>query len=81
LETQKFTLQPGDILVLYTDGIVEGKDPSGNDFGDDRLHQLITETRELSAQEILNTILQDLQAHQKSAEQSDDITLLVLKSS
>ncbi len=80
LETQKFTLQPGDILVLYTDGIVEGKDPSGNDFGDDRLHQLITETRELSAQEILNTILQDLQAHQKSAEQSDDITLMVLKS-
>ena len=80
LETQKFTLQPGDILVLYTDGIVEGKDPSGNDFGDDRLHQLIAETRELSAQEILNTILQDLQAHQKSAEQSDDITLMVLKS-
>ena len=80
LETQKFTLQPRDILVLYTDGIVEGKDPGGNDFGDDRLQQLITETRELSAQEILNTILQDLQAHQKSAEQSDDITLMVLKS-
>ena len=80
LETQKFTLQPRDILVLYTDGIVEGKDPGGNDFGDDRLQQLITETRELSAQEILNTIQQDLQAHQKSAEQSDDFTLMVLKS-
>jgi sigma-B regulation protein RsbU (phosphoserine phosphatase) len=80
LETQKFTLQPGDILVLYTDGIVEGKDPRGNDFGDERLQRLIFETRDRSAQEILDTIMEDLRVHQESAEQSDDITLLVLKS-
>ena len=80
LETQKFTLQPGDVLVLYTDGIVKGKDPRGNDFGDERLQRLIFETRDRSAQEILDTIMEDLRVHQESAEQSDDITLLVLKS-
>ena len=80
LETQKFTLQPGDVLVLYTDGSVEGKDPHGNDFGDERLQRLIFETRDRSAQEILDTIMEDLRVHQESAEQSDDITLLVLKS-
>jgi len=79
LETQKFALQPSDILVLYTDGIVEGKDPKGKDFGDDRLHQLIHENKDNTAQEILDAILRDLESHQKSAEQSDDITLLVLK--
>ena len=80
LQTQKFILQPGDVLVLYTDGIVEGKDPHGNDFGDERLQRLIFETRDRGAQEILDTIMDDLRVHQKSAEQSDDITLLVLKS-
>ncbi|MEC9352541.1 MAG: PP2C family protein-serine/threonine phosphatase, partial [Planctomycetota bacterium] len=77
---QKFTLLPGDVLVLYTDGIVEGKDPQGRDFGDDRLHQLLLENRERPASEILETIMAELRSHQKNAEQSDDITLLVLKS-
>lgn len=80
LEPQKFTLLPGDVLVLYTDGIVEGKDPQGRDFGDDRLHQLLLENRERPASEILETIMAELRSHQKNAEQSDDITLLVLKS-
>lgn len=80
LEPQKFTLQAGDVLVLYTDGIVEGKDPQGRDFGDDRLHQLLLENRERPASEILETIMEELRSHQKNAEQSDDITLLVLKS-
>ena len=80
LEPQKFTLQAGDVLVLYTDGIVEGKDPQGRDFGDERLHQLLLENRERPASEILETIMAELRSHQKNAEQSDDITLLVLKS-
>jgi sigma-B regulation protein RsbU (phosphoserine phosphatase) len=80
LEPQKFTLQPGDVLVLYTDGIVEGKDPQGRDFGDERLHQLLLENRERPASELLEIIMAELRSHQKNAEQSDDITLLVLKS-
>ena len=80
LEPQKFTLQPGDVLVLYTDGIVEGIDPQGRDFGDERLHQLLLENRERPASELLEIIMAELRSHQKNAEQSDDITLLVLKS-
>ena len=49
-------------------------------FGDDRLHQLLLENRERPASEILETIMAELRSHQKNAEQSDDITLLVLKS-
>lgn len=80
LEPQKFALHSGDVLVLYTDGIVEGKDRHGNDFGDERLHQLVLENRERTAQEMLDTIMAELRSHQNKAEQSDDITLLVLKS-
>ncbi len=80
LEPQKFTLQAGDVLVLYTDGIVEGKDPRGRDFGDERLHQLLLENREQPASAIVEIIMAELRSHQGNAEQSDDITLLVLKS-
>ncbi len=80
LEVQQFTLHPGDILVVYTDGIVEGKDPRGESYSDERFARLIQRESQGSAQSLMEAVIADLREHQKTAEQSDDITLLVLKS-
>jgi sigma-B regulation protein RsbU (phosphoserine phosphatase) len=79
LEVQRFTLQDGDVLVAYTDGVVEGKNRNAVEFGDERLCQLITANHQGTAQEIVNAIVESLRHHQQGTERSDDITLLVAK--
>ena len=79
LEIQRFFLHPGDILVAYTDGIIEGKNRNGDDYGDERFTRVIYEHHKESAQEIVNAVVHDVRSHEKGAEQSDDITLLVMK--
>ena len=79
------TLQPGDILVLYTDGITEARVPEEEKvigeklFGEDRLVQVIKDSVSLSAREIQSAILQAVSNHTKNTPQGDDITLVVIK--
>jgi serine phosphatase RsbU (regulator of sigma subunit) len=79
LEVQQFTLRSGDFLVAYTDGIVEGKDPQGESYSDERFARRIQEETRGSAQSIINSVITDLDSHRKTAEQSDDITILCIK--
>ncbi len=80
LEVQQFTLKEGDFLVAYTDGIVEGKDPRGECYSDERFARVIQREAKGSAQGTIDAVISDLESHRGPAEQSDDITLLVLKS-
>jgi sigma-B regulation protein RsbU (phosphoserine phosphatase) len=80
LEVQQFTLKAGDFLVAYTDGIVEGKDPRGECYSDERFAQVIQREALGSAQNTIDAVIGDLESHRHDAEQSDDITLLILKS-
>ena len=70
---------PGDLLVLYSDGITEAFNPDAEMYGLERLKALISEKRHLSAAEIKEKILGDLQAHQQGESANDDITLVVAK--
>lgn len=79
LAAQRFRLETGDVLVAFTDGVVEGKAPDGEDFGDSRLHRLIARLHDRRAQEIVDGIVADLEEHEQGAEQSDDITLVVMR--
>ena len=82
---QTTTLQPGDVLVLYTDGITEARTPEEDKavedrlFGEDRLVQVIKDNASLSAREIQSAILQAVSTHTKNTPQGDDITLVVIK--
>ena len=81
---QTTTLQPGDVLVLYTDGITEARTPDEKAvqeklFGEDRLIQVVKESASLSAREIQSAILQAVSNHTKNTPQGDDITLVVIK--
>ncbi|MGB2905458.1 MAG: SpoIIE family protein phosphatase [Candidatus Aminicenantaceae bacterium] len=77
-------LEPGDVLVLFTDGVTEAVD-SGLEtvadslFGEDRLIEVILEHRTGSAREIQSAILAAISEFTGSAPQSDDITLVVIK--
>lgn len=75
-ETQ---LQPGDVLILFSDGITEAMNPDLDMYGSERLQTLIQNNREKSASSIADLILKDIDSHAKGATQSDDITLLIIK--
>ncbi|GAB1441206.1 hypothetical protein MASR2M39_00400 [Ignavibacteriales bacterium] len=68
-----------DILVFFSDGIVEAMDYNNKLFGDDKLIEIITSKRNNSAIEILNKIIDEVIKHEISTNQSDDITLAVVK--
>jgi sigma-B regulation protein RsbU (phosphoserine phosphatase) len=67
----------GDRLVCFTDGITEALSPDGDEFGDDRLVDLIRATRTASA-DALATILADTQAAWTGGAAQDDATLIVV---
>jgi len=69
---------PGDALLLYSDGVTEALDPFQRDFGDDRLIGLWKSLAGWTAPATIERILSEVQGFRGSAEQSDDITVVVL---
>ena len=72
------TLDPGDTLVVFTDGATDALDASGNEFGEERVLDLITRHVQLDADALLQAIVRDVQAF-SGPQQYDDLTLLVAK--
>ncbi|MGE5586158.1 MAG: PP2C family protein-serine/threonine phosphatase [Bacillota bacterium] len=72
-------LAPGEVVVLYTDGLVEARNPPGEKFGKERLQHAVEESVALRATEIREAILSRLFSFTDGQEQRDDITLAVLK--
>jgi sigma-B regulation protein RsbU (phosphoserine phosphatase) len=79
LEERELDLAPGDLLVLYTDGVTEAMDTQGQPFGQARLEEVLAANREGSAEQILAAVEEAVQAFAGKAPQSDDLTLLVVK--
>jgi phosphoserine phosphatase RsbU/P len=78
-EEGRVQMDPGDLLVLYTDGVSECLDPDRQEYGDERLQSLFLETREIGAEEAIELTHRDLLRFARGAHQSDDITLVVLR--
>ena len=70
---------PGDVLVLYTDGITEERDRNGKHFGHEHLETLIVENATKTSVGIKRAILDALAEHAGNVAQSDDLTLVVAK--
>jgi len=76
--TGKADIDPGDMLVAFTDGITEALDPDGNLYSKEKLlSQILTPTP--SAESLLERIESSLSDHTAGAKQSDDITLLAIR--
>jgi phosphoserine phosphatase RsbU/P len=73
--TRTHPIEPGDRLVLYTDGVLEAENVHGEEFGPDRLHAQLRETATLSSTEAADHIISSVQGW--SSTQSDDLTILL----
>jgi serine phosphatase RsbU (regulator of sigma subunit)/pSer/pThr/pTyr-binding forkhead associated (FHA) protein len=73
------TMQPGDALVIFSDGVTETWDHSGAEFGEQRLAQVVVRGRSLDADALQMRILSELDDFAKGAKATDDRTLIVLK--
>lgn len=76
---ETLTLEPGDTLLLYTDGVTEAFNSHEEDFGEKRLEEALSKLTQKSCQEIVDGVKSDVSAFVGETEQSDDITLLALK--
>ena len=73
------TLDAGDLLVLFTDGITETMNPSDEEWGEDRLLKAIEAGADVKASAIISHIMNAADAFASGAKQHDDMTLVVLK--
>ena len=73
------TLDPGDIVIFHSDGIAETMNSEGQFFGTERLKKLVEAHHRLTATEISDLILREVDWFAQSAPLSDDRTLVVLK--
>jgi sigma-B regulation protein RsbU (phosphoserine phosphatase) len=75
----KTALKNGQMIFLSTDGIWEACNPQGETFGKEPIYDIIRNNSSLSANEILNAMIESLKSFQKGAKIEDDITLVVIK--
>jgi sigma-B regulation protein RsbU (phosphoserine phosphatase) len=72
-------LEPGQIFVLYTDGLTEAMNESGEEYGRERLVERVRKGRDLNARELIDFIRQDMISFTGSHGVDDDVTLFVIK--
>lgn len=78
-EEETLQLEPGDLLVVFSDGVTEALDAAGEEFGEDRLLACLNAHRERPPAELLDSVLSAVRAFAVNAVQNDDVTALVLK--
>ncbi len=78
-QMRTLSMQPDDLLLIYSDGITEAMNVGKEEYGIERLKDQAINNKTSSSNEMLETILQDVKTHATGAPQSDDITLMVIK--
>ena len=79
LAEMSYTVQSGDTVLLYTDGITEAQNTAHEEFGARRLEQLVQKSTDLSARELFERIIDEVQSFTSGMSQLDDITLVVIR--
>jgi phosphoserine phosphatase RsbU/P len=72
-------LDPGDVLVVYSDGVTEALNPASEEYGDARLADVTSAHLSAPLDQFLQTIITSVQTFANGASQSDDVTVLVLR--
>jgi serine phosphatase RsbU (regulator of sigma subunit) len=76
-QVQRLTLEPGDRLVLFTDGVLEALPEGGLAYGANRLDDVLLASRELPPYEVTRLVLRDVIAH-RAGDLADDLTVVCL---
>jgi serine phosphatase RsbU (regulator of sigma subunit) len=72
-------LEPGDTLILFSDGVTEAMDPDDQLFGVPRLKQVLTGLPECPLDQIQKCVLEAVENFARGAHQADDLTLLIVR--
>lgn len=77
-ECEEVTINQGDRLLIYTDGIREAMNEQREEFGDEKLQQIVQSNQDVSAEALIKKIITMVNAHFGNVSQNDDITLVML---
>lgn len=79
IASEQVQLNPGDVVVLYTDGITDAFDINQEQYGLNRIIELVSNNYQHSAQQIREIVIEDVRRHIGQEKVFDDITLVVIK--
>jgi sigma-B regulation protein RsbU (phosphoserine phosphatase) len=78
-QVKQITMEPGDTLFLYTDGVTEAMNAAGEEYLEERLKNVLEEDSSLRASDMVDRVIRSVVEHASGAPQSDDITALGLR--
>jgi sigma-B regulation protein RsbU (phosphoserine phosphatase) len=79
VEDNEFAYEAGDVMILYTDGITEAKNNKGEEFGNERLAEVLQNNAEKSSKEIEESVISTLYKFSGSEDINDDYTSMTVK--
>src|ERR1700686_2759536 len=77
--TARVKLEPGDTLILFSDGVTEAMDPGEEVYGVPRLREVLTGQSDCALDKLQKSILESVENFSKGAHQADDLTLLIVR--
>jgi serine phosphatase RsbU (regulator of sigma subunit) len=72
-------VSPGDLLVMYSDGVTEAEDPEGRPFEEAGLQEVVARYPSESPAELGGRVIKAVEAHAKESRFADDLTILILR--
>jgi len=79
VDSERFHLEPQDLLFLYTDGISEASNHSGEEYGSARVEGSLEGLRGLPARSVVESVLEEVHTFQAGAPQNDDVTTMAIR--
>ncbi|MBU2510149.1 SpoIIE family protein phosphatase [bacterium] len=79
IQTISFSINPGDLIILYSDGLTDTVNNQGEMYGETKLYSLLQESLALSAENVVKKIRKEISLFQGNADQNDDITMIALR--
>jgi sigma-B regulation protein RsbU (phosphoserine phosphatase) len=78
-DEETITLEPGDLIIVFSDGVTEAMNPDSDEFTDDRLLDCANKHRGETPQQVLDALLADVHEFCAGATQSDDVTVVMVR--
>jgi sigma-B regulation protein RsbU (phosphoserine phosphatase) len=78
-QQETIQMQSGDLLLAYTDGVTEAFNSVGEEFGEERLRQIVASSSHISAEALTAKIIESVSEWCVETPQHDDLTLVVMK--
>ncbi|MGB6900487.1 MAG: SpoIIE family protein phosphatase, partial [Candidatus Acidiferrum sp.] len=75
----RLKLEPGDTIVLFSDGVTEAMDPNEELFGVPRLREVLTGQTQCPLDQLQKCVLEAVENFARGASQADDLTLLIVR--